>query len=126
MKDTNAYKGWTEQEILRAAEIWQREYAAHWGEGEGPLGSKSAVCAKIAAALDRSFGSVQARYHARGPSFHTKVRNSTRAPVPVVTSPAIERQRRLDARDRLSLTGLRFGDPPPGFSALDGMTGMTR
>lgn len=37
-----------------------------------------------------------------------------------------DRARRSDARMRQSLTGLAFGDPPPGYSALDQQRGGHR
>jgi hypothetical protein len=36
----------------------------------------------------------------------------------------IERERRQEAHNRLSLSGQLFGDPPPGFNALDKRRGM--
>lgn len=37
----------------------------------------------------------------------------------------MSRTARSDARNRRTQTEEFFGDPPPGFSALDGMVGMT-
>lgn len=37
-----------------------------------------------------------------------------------------DRERRAEARMRQSLTGLAFGDPPPGYSALDQQRGDQR
>lgn len=43
----------------------------------------------------------------------------TRAAPKVSQLAEINRRKRQEAQDRQTLTGIIFGDPPPGFSALD-------
>lgn len=104
---------WTPTEIRRAAAIWQRDFADHYGE-DGPPGAQRATFVTIARVLGRTVDSVANRYVAMGPAFSAGPRGGA------VSAQAFEdRERRREARDRQDLTASVLGDPPPGYSALD-------
>lgn len=117
------YQPWSSTDIRHAATIWQRDFADLYDDGNGPVkpphGHITVVKQKIADALQRSISIVQARFHDYGPSFdfkgHDVAPQKSRSP----NSGEIERGRRLAALDRRDLTATFFGDPPPGYSALD-------
>jgi hypothetical protein len=54
---------------------------------------------------------------------HIRASNTT-GPVPPPTA-LIDRDRRAAARERLDITGLWMGDPPPGYCALDRIRAAT-
>ena len=56
----------------------------------------------------------------RAPEYHRE-HPGARASESVVA----ERERRLEAADRRTLSACLLGDPPPGYSAAAGKTGMT-
>lgn len=116
------YKLWTEAEVEQAAAIWERDHVSRYGGARGPNGSQLEVCTTIAEALGRSVGSVLTRFQDCGPAF---VGRRKAHPAAIVLTPEeYDRQRRNEARDRMNLTGLVLGDPPPGYSALDKMRGL--
>ena len=80
-----------------------------------PKGVTTKVFKLIGVATGRGFESAWNRYHHFGPSFGTEgcVRG---APRPRTLA---ERAARDEARDKRNLTAVFFGDPPPGYSALD-------
>jgi hypothetical protein len=110
---TGDYKLWTSTDIRRAAEIWQRDFADHHGDGDGPWGAQGKVFATIAAVTRKTVGSVAGRFDAFGPSFSAGTRGGPSAQA------VAELERRNAARDRRDLTSIVLGDPPPGYSALD-------
>jgi hypothetical protein len=117
------YQPWTSTDIRHAAAIWQRDFADLYDDGKGankpPHGHITIVKQKIADALQRSISAVQARFHDYGPSFDLKGHDVTAKAPPPANSEEIERRKRLAALDRRDLTASVFGDPPPGYSALD-------
>ena len=118
------YRPWSSEEIGTAAEIWARDYVASRIDGKYPHGLKSIVLQKIADAVGRSFTSAYSRLHDYGPTFDQRSYDVTPKPVAAPRANEAERQRRLDARARLDLTGRVLGDPPPGYSALDKIRGL--
>ncbi len=111
---------WSAQEIEIAANIWAKEVTDLYGDDEPPRGLKERVIHDIAAKLGRKFWSVEARLRLQGSSFGVpeaiaRARSSERAPSKLF----IERAARDAARRNQDITGALFGDPPPGFSALD-------
>ncbi|WP_445222234.1 hypothetical protein ACKWRH_21505 [Bradyrhizobium sp. Pa8] len=104
---------WTSTDIRKAAAIWQRDFADHHGDGDGPWGAQGEVFAKIARATRKTVDSVAARFNRHGPSFSAGARGG-----PSEQAYA-ELERRSAAKDRRDLTASVLGDPPPGYSALD-------
>ena len=94
---------WTEDEVNRARDM---RAAGH------PYG-------KIDKALGRRAGATQQRLEIAGYSSGQGVR-SNRIPDGLLA----EREAVAFARDHNTLTQNFFGDPPPGYSALDGKTGL--
>lgn len=113
MTDQSRFTPWTPTDIRRAAAIWQRDFADHYGDGDGPWGAQSAVCATIGRAIGKSVEGVTGRFIRFGPSFTAGPRGG-----PSEQAYA-ELERRNAARDRQDLTASVFGDPLPGYSALD-------
>jgi hypothetical protein len=73
--------------------------------------------ADMADRLGLSFDQVRyALYRARREGRDDDAPVSPRAPPHAVL---FDRERRIEARERQTLTGQLFGDPAPGFSALD-------
>lgn len=106
---------WSQSEASTAAAIWDREIADHFDVGKAPAHRVKQAVQAIADALDRSYENVVIRYQHYGPGFGAmRERGSI-----VAASAAAERDRRREASFRQDLTASVFGDPPPGFSALD-------
>lgn len=114
MTDQSRFKPWTPTDIRRAADIWQREFADHHGDGDGPHGAQTAVFIAISAATGKSVDGVANRFNRFGPSFTAGPRGG--GPTEQAFN---ELERRNAARHRQDLTASVFGDPPPGYSALD-------
>lgn len=111
---------WLADEIAVAADIWQRQVTDLHGDNEPPRGLKERVIWNIAIKLNRKFFSVEARLRLQGASFGsaqvmTRYISLSRVPAKVL----LDREARAEARLHQSETGRTFGDPPPGFSALD-------
>ena len=117
------HQPWSSYDIRTAAAIWQRDFADHYDDGKGaakpPHGYTTKVKQTIADAIGRTVASVITRFHDYGPSFAHKDHDVTRRPPPAPNSEEIERRNRFAALDRRDLTASVFGDPPPGYSALD-------
>lgn len=110
---------WSQAQSTQAAEIWQLQFADYHGDDD-PFARELAtlrnrVLHAIAAAIGRSFDSVEYRLQTNGASFGANQRSSRHA------SPREEADRaaRKEAANRQDLTAQFFGDPPPGYSALD-------
>lgn len=107
---------WSQPESVLAAEIWQQQFADIYGEEQGPRGTRERVWRSIATEIGRTRDAVADRYMRYGARFGSmKPASPRQAPAELVA----ERARRAAAADRMSLTSTFFGDPPPGFSALD-------
>jgi hypothetical protein len=109
---------WSQDESAKAADIWQRHFTDHYGEDyERPklTSFRYQVVNRIAGALKRSYDSVDYRLRIYGPSFGANQRSAKHASVQQIEDMASRREAELHH----SLTGSVFGDPPPGFSALD-------
>jgi hypothetical protein len=105
---------WSQHDCVTAAEIWQTHFADHWGDDEGPRGARVTVMQRIAATIGRTFYGVEQRWLVHGPSFGANQR-SRGAPEHALA----QRDARKEACHGMSLTASIFGDPPPGYSALD-------
>lgn len=79
----------------------------------GPGGAQTEVFTTISRATGKSVQGVASRFIRFGPSFTT-----SRHGGPSEQAYA-ELERRSAARGRQDLTASVFGDPPPGYSALD-------
>lgn len=107
---------WSQAESITAADIWQREFADHYGDETGPRGHRSRVIEAIAHEIGRSYEAVHNRFNGRGPTFGSMQQSTPRqAPAELLA----ERERRREAANHMTQTAVFFGDPPPGYSALD-------
>lgn len=130
---------WRPDTVARAAAIYRRE-AVPYGIDQGnrlPKGERNRIVEVIAAELGFSFNTVDRRLSNYGRNFDgsdsgfhapaARTYSNTRQPGPVTSQPTlrvsqeqiIERERLAAARRDQDVTGRTFGDPPPGFSALD-------
>lgn len=107
------YSKWTEDEAQIACETWQRETISRGGRIE--LAERNAVLQTIADELGFAFERVYNRHIRYGHSFGFI--NYKR--LSMVERAKLEWNARLAAQERQSITGMVFGDPLPGFSALD-------
>lgn len=106
---------WSQDEAAIAADLYQRLFVDIYGDDEGPRGARARVLQRIAATIGRSFFSVERRLIDHGPSFGRGY-----AGLHGTSSHALaERDQRKEAEMHRDLTASVFGDPPPGFSALD-------
>lgn len=112
MTDQSRFTPWTIADIRKAAAIWQRDFADHYGESDGPWGKQGEVCATIGREIGKSAAGVTARFLRFGPAF-----TSGRHGGGPSEQAYAELERRSAARDRQDLTSSVFGDP--GYSALD-------
>ena len=94
---------WTATDVARAWRMWERGF----------------TYADIALVLGRKAKSVEAKIHYeryRGERrIHLENAGASRAPDFVLA----DRERRQEAKARRDTTAVFFGDPPPGYSALD-------
>lgn len=112
---TTNFGQWRADEASRAASLWQKHFADHYDDETAPVEVKHRVFSVIARALGRDHENVCNRYAHYGPSFA-----SSRHIGEVAHANAVkEMERRKLAAGQQSLTGAVFGDPPPGYSALD-------
>jgi hypothetical protein len=104
---------WTPQDIAVAAGIFQRLFVDVHGD-DGPAPARTAVLQAIAQKLNRTPVGVWQRFRDNGPSFNAG--GSARK----VSAQALAlRAARKEAEYARDITASVFGDPPPGFSALD-------
>jgi len=108
-------KLWSQQDASTAAEIWQTHFADYWGDDDGPTGARLRVLQRIAATIGRSCWGVEQRFLSQGPSFGANKSSSSKASAHALA----EREARKEAERARDLTAATFGDPPPGYSALD-------
>lgn len=105
---------WSPSESQTAAQIWDRAISDHYGDDAAtfPPGIVKRTLQRIAASIGRDFAIVEYRHRHCGPSFGANRRAET-------LKVLAERDLRTQALFDASLTTRLFGDPPPGFSALD-------
>jgi hypothetical protein len=96
-------RSWTESEIVRANKMRAAGYSYP----------------SIDRALGRRSGATQQRLEIAGNGLKDHVKGF-RAPNNLL----IERDALIAAREQRALTGHFCGDPPPGYSALNGKTGL--
>ncbi len=113
---------WTQDDIVIAADIWQRHVTDVYGDERLPNGYPQKVFKRIAQAIGRKPYAVEARYRIYSGSFGLYRGNNKRNGLASAHAIA-ERDARQSARMRQDATGSLFGDPPPGFSVLDRMQG---
>lgn len=109
---------WTQTDSARAAQLWQDRFTDYHGEDfDLPhlTAARYRVLHLIATDLNRSYLVVKYRLDICGPSFGACQRSTRHASAREIADAAA----RMEARNHQSLTGARFGDPPPGWSALD-------
>jgi len=113
------YTKWTTEEANRAATLWQKHFMERYGDDERSLAARNYALTIIARAIGRPFENVYNRHTYFGPTFASaKHRDS------VAHHDALkEMERRREAAHRRTLTSSVFGDPPPGYSALDKRVG---
>lgn len=120
---------WTPEESAKAAELWRRHFTDVYGDdAAGPWGARGLVVTLIGEAIGRSYHGVSDRLKKCGPKFGANLgdrraprgcRKHPEAPVRVdagTLAACAAYRRALDQRD---VTAATFGDPPPGYSALD-------
>lgn len=112
MTDIKTYS-WTALDVRKAQAIWQREIADHHDD-DPPQGARRRAFRIIAAELKRTVDAVAARHHQFGASFTAGPRAGAASREALVA-----RAERVAAALQRDLTASVFGDPPPGFSALD-------
>lgn len=105
---------WSAADIARAASLWQRHIGDHY-DGDAPGAVKRKVMALIASAIGRTVDAVDCRYRDCGPSFSNGRIEARGLP----SGLASDRADRLVALRQRNLTASVFGDPAPGYSALD-------
>lgn len=108
---------WTRQDMGIAASLWQDRVVDRYGD-DAPAHVKATVYNAIAIRLNRSDSAVRTRMKELGPSFGLNARVLNEAP----GAAELERLARARAAAQMSLTASVFGDPPPGYSALDKRT----
>jgi hypothetical protein len=105
---------WSPKEIATAAEMWQRLADDTYGE-DVPPSVERRVLDSIAVRLNHPIASIQSRYRDHGPSFSAGgAARRNLSPLAIA-----QRDARRRALEQSSLTAQIFGDPPPGYSALD-------
>jgi hypothetical protein len=125
MKRGEPAKLWTQQQSIAAAGMWQDLFVDVYGDdiAMAPKGAADRVWRRIAVAVGRTFESVYYRFDAFGPSFGAN-QSSSRKATPAALADMVARK---EAERRRDITAEVFGDPAPGFSALDRrQRGMSR
>jgi hypothetical protein len=110
---------WSTDDMARAAEMWRDLFVAV--HGEDPSRSvRYPVFEIIGRAVGRTASAIESRMRTHGPSFAvTPSRGPIEREAAAVMQAMIEREARKRAEARRSITARVFGDPPPGYSALD-------
>lgn len=105
---------WSHAEAVIATAIWDRNIADYYGDdlSLAPAGLVKRTLMRIAATLNREWTGVEYRWRHYGASFGSNQR------IEAVKNFADRDARKL-ASYRRDLTQQTFGDPPPGYSALD-------
>lgn len=107
---------WSEADMTLAQARWRELFV---DAGRGTHADRGRVCEAIGAAIDRTATVVASRLRTHGVSFGLHAASKP-LPQPVEISQAmIDREARKRAEARRSLTARFFGDPAPGYSALD-------
>lgn len=110
---------WSQAQSADAAQLWQNLFVDYHGDGDPYTRDlaepRRRVLHLIAKAIGKSFDSADHRLMTKGASFGTNQRAQSYAPADKIADAASRRE----AGYRASLTAQVFGDPPPGYSALD-------
>jgi len=110
---------WTAQDIATSARMWKELITDLEARGECVLGRKDAACAAIGAALGRTPMAIKGRYRDYGVGFCSHASSYGQTDLRLDREAEQEREALLRARARQPPTAALFGDPPPGYSALD-------
>jgi hypothetical protein len=108
------HRHWSDIEMTTAAELWQARFVDIHGEDCTTRLARYRVFVTIGKALSRTPFSVETRLRLFGPSFGLGFKSNGAS-----AHAFAELAARKEAREHQSITGRTFGDPPPGFSALD-------
>jgi hypothetical protein len=106
---------WSEDEKALAADLWRALITDIYEDEEAPVAVRRTAMIQISAEIGRSYASVIARRINFGTTFGAGLLGPRRIPEKSMA----ERDRRTLARSQRDLTAQFFGDPPPGYSALD-------
>ncbi len=109
-------KPWSQNDAKTAAALWQRHFVDEFGDDvkAAPFGTRFRVLQIIARTLDRTFEAVDGRFRMYGVAFGANQRGRE-----ISAHTLAQRDARKEAERLRDLTSVVFGDPPPGFSALD-------
>jgi hypothetical protein len=111
-EDHRVRNNWTPSEISLAAGIFQRMFVDVHGD-DGPAPARTLVLHAIAKKLNRTPMGVWQRFRDNGPSFNAGTSRKASA------NALAQRAARKEAEYARDITASVFGDPPPGYSALD-------
>lgn len=110
---------WSQDQAQQAAEIWQNLFVDVHGEDDiwhvSMTKARNRVLHQIADAIGRSFTSVEHRLQICGARFGGMQRSTSK----ISTQQINDMLARKEAENQMSFTSQFFGDPPPGYSALD-------
>lgn len=111
---------WSSAQCDRAAQMYKRLITDIYSDDHGvpsriPRGSRDKVFFLIAEQIGRTYASVAARWHQYGVTFDSKSHSQKKE----INPAEVEAELRRRAAERMDLTQRVFGDPAPGFSALD-------
>lgn len=110
---------WSQVQCERAADTYKRLitdiYCDDHGVPHVPKGAREKVFALIGDQISRSYTAVYARWAQYGVNF----RISQPSQKKIISQAETDAELRRRAADRKDLTSTIFGDPPPGYSALD-------
>jgi hypothetical protein len=115
-----AVNTWNWRDVETAAYIYQTNVTDLYDEDElkHHPGVRLRAFQLIAQKLNRSLDLVCGRFASCGPSFAGIARGTTGS-LHVPAQALADRDRRKEAAGLRDFTSTFFGDPPPGFSALD-------
>ena len=108
---------WTEADMTLAQARWRELFV----DANGASPSRHRICEIIGTELKRTATAVASRLRTHGASFglHAASKPVAERHAETVSQAMIEREARKAAEGRRSITGSFFGDPAPGYSALD-------
>ncbi len=112
---TSQQPPWTIDEMQHAAGFWLRHFTEVYGYAASRE-ARNMVLEALAHELDRTVAVVRRRLEIHGVRFGLSTFNAERATRDMLAA----REARRAAADRRDLTATFCGDPPPGYSALDG------
>lgn len=109
---------WTEAEMAIAQARWREMFMDVYGEHASPS-QRQLIFDIIGRELKRTPTAIEWRMRDFGASFGLNPESKPLAAPVEISQAMIEREARRAAENRRSVTATFFGDPPPGYSALD-------